>query len=66
MVQIKNGKPVVPGANDPRNRDIGRPKMDMSQKVGKVMKVPTEKIANDKYVQSLINNGSNIRGSQNG
>lgn len=63
---IKNGKPVVPGLNDSRNRDIARPKMDMSQKVGKVMKVPTEKVSNDPYVKALINNGSNIRGSQNG
>lgn len=66
MVMCKNGKPVVPGANDPRNRDIARPKMDMGHKVPKVMKVPTEKVHNDKYVQDLINNGSNIKGSQNG
>lgn len=47
MVMIKNGKPVVPGANDKRNRDIQQelPKNYKGMKLPKEMKTQSEKIS---------------------
>jgi hypothetical protein len=46
MVMMKNGKPIVPGPNDKRNRDIQQelPKGYAKEKLPKEMKTQSEKI----------------------